>query len=125
MSGTSRTAGCWRHRRRTTAKRRNTPMIGKTAAAGVALLLSAGAAAAAPATVSTDLNMRSGPGTQYGVVGTIPAGETVDVGGCTGSWCAVNFNGRTGYASANYLSGGASVGGGGVVAVAPGYVEEP
>jgi len=58
------------------------------------------------------------------VIATIPAGETVDVGGCTGSWCAVNFNGRSGFASASYLQGGASVSGG-VVAVAPGYVEEP
>ena len=31
-----------------------------------------------------DLNVRSGPGTQYGVVGAIQAGATVDVGGCTG-----------------------------------------
>jgi uncharacterized protein YraI len=92
--------------------------------AGSALLLSAGAAAAAPAVVSTDLNMRSGPGTQYGVITTIPGGATVDVDGCTGSWCAVNFNGRSGYASASYLQGGASVGGG-AVAVVPGYVDEP
>jgi uncharacterized protein YraI len=92
--------------------------------AGSALLLTAGAAAAAPAVVSTDLNMRSGPGTQYGVIGTIPGGATVDVDGCTGSWCAVNFNGRSGYASASYLQGGASVGGG-AVAVVPGYVDEP
>jgi uncharacterized protein YraI len=92
--------------------------------AGSALLLTAGAAAAAPAVVSTDLNMRSGPGTQYGVIGTIPGGATVDVDGCTGNWCAVNFNGRSGYASASYLQGGASVGGG-AVAVVPGYVDEP
>jgi len=89
--------------------------------AGSALLLTAGAAAAAPATVSTDLNMRSGPGTQYGVISTIPAGATVDVDGCTGSWCAVNFNGRAGYASASYLSGGASLGGGAVAVVPEPY----
>lgn len=92
--------------------------------AGSALLLTAGAAAAAPATVSTDLNMRSGPGTSYAVIDTIPGGATVDVESCTGSWCMVNYAGRSGYASASYLSGGASVGGG-AVAVAPGYVEEP
>ena len=97
-------------------------MMSKISAAGVALLLSVGAAAAAPATVSTDLNMRSGPGTQYGVVATIPAGATVDVGGCTGSWCQVNFDGTSGYASASYLSGGAAATPSVGVAVAPGYV---
>jgi len=80
----------------------------KLLAASSALMLSAGAAAAAPAIVSTDLNMRSGPGTEYGVVTTMPAGATVDVGACSGSWCAVNFRGASGYASASYLSGAAS-----------------
>lgn len=89
--------------------------------AGSALLLSAGVAAAAPAVAQTDLNMRSGPGTQYGVVATIPDGATVDVGGCTGSWCAVNFSGISGYASANYLSGAGSVGPSAGVVVQPGY----
>lgn len=98
----------------------NRPMTFKTKllAAASAFILSATAAAAAPAITTNDLNMRSGPGTEYGVVGTIPAGETVDVGGCTGSWCAVNFNGRSGYSSANYLSGGGQATG---VVVEPQY----
>ena len=50
--------------------------------------------------------MRSGPGTQYPVVGSIPGGETVDVGSCTGSWCQVSFSGGTGYASRSYLAMG-------------------
>ena len=90
-------------------------------ASGAALLLFAGVAAAAPATARTDLNLRSGPGTQFPVVGSIPAGETVDVGGCTGSWCQVNFSGGSGFANRSYLAlagGGPSVG----VAVAPGPV---
>jgi hypothetical protein len=69
-------------------------------------MLSAGAAAAAPAVVQGDLNMRSGPGTSYRVVSVIPEGTTVDVRGCTGSWCRVSYGGRAGYASANYLGGG-------------------
>jgi uncharacterized protein YraI len=89
-------------------------------ASGAALLLSAGVAAAAPASVRTDLNVRSGPGTQYPVVGSIPAGETVDVGSCTGSWCQVSFSGGSGFANRSYLAmadGAPSVG----VAVAPSY----
>jgi uncharacterized protein YraI len=89
-------------------------------ASGAALLLSAGVAAAAPATAQTDLNVRSGPGPRYPVVGSIPAGETVDVGGCTGSWCQVSFSGGSGFTNRRYLAmadGAPSVG----VAVAPSY----
>lgn len=87
---------------------------------GAALLLSAGAAAAAPATVQSDLNVRSGPGTQYQVVGTVQGGETVDVAGCTGRWCQISFSGGTGYANQSYLAM-AGGGGPGYAAVAPGY----
>jgi len=91
-------------------------------ATGAALILSTGVAAAAPATAQSAVNLRSGPGTEYPVVGTLRAGETVDVAGCTGSWCQVSGPSGSGFASRNYLAmaGGApSVG----VAVAPGYVE--
>jgi len=73
-------------------------------AAGAALLLSAGAAVAMPATAQTDLNVRSGPGTQYPSVGSIAGGETVDVADCSGSWCQVSFSGGSGWASRRYLS---------------------
>jgi hypothetical protein len=86
--------------------------------AASALVLSAGAANAVPATAETSLNVRSGPGTQYEVVGSIPAGATVDVRGCTGSWCRVSFSGGSGYASRSYL---AMAEGGPAIAVAPGY----
>ena len=86
--------------------------------AASALVLSAGAANAVPATAENSLNVRSGPGTQYEVVGTIRAGETVDAGNCTGSWCRVSFSGGTGFANRSYLAMG---GGGPAVAVAPGY----
>ena len=72
--------------------------------AASALVLSAGAASAAPATAESAVNVRSGPGTQYQVIGTIPGGATVDVGGCSANWCQVSFNGETGYASQSYLS---------------------
>ena len=82
-----------------------------------ALLVSAGIASAA--TVINDLNLRSGPGTGYRVVDTMPAGAYVNVIGCNGNWCRVNWHGRVGYASANYL------GGGGAYAAAPVYVAPP
>src|ERR1700716_3842671 len=99
-----------------------TRTIRNTLLASGALLLSAGAAAAAPATVQSDLNVRSGPGAQYQVVGTVQGGETVDVAGCTGRWCQISFSGGTGYANQNYLvmAGG---GGPGYAAVAPGYAD--
>ena len=97
-------------------------MMTKTKLLGAAavLLLSAGAAGAAPAVSRQDLNVRSGPGTQYGVVGVIQAGATVDVGGCQGSWCQVEFDGGTGYANRSYLqlANTPSVG---VVVQAPAY----
>jgi uncharacterized protein YraI len=95
----------------------------KLLGAGAALLLSTGAALAVPATAQTDLNVRSGPGTQYPVVGSIQAGETVDAGGCTGSWCQVRFSGGSGFASRSYLAMGGGVPGP-AVAVAP-YAAAP
>jgi hypothetical protein len=93
-------------------------------AAASALVLSAGVAGAAPATAEISLNVRSGPGTQFQVIGAIPAGATVDVGGCTGSWCQVSFRGETGFANRSSLA--AAGGGGTAVAAAPGYAyDEP
>jgi uncharacterized protein YraI len=60
---------------------------------------------AAAASPTINLNMRSGPGTPYQVIGVIPAGTPVDVLGCTDRWCRVSYAGRTGYANGRYLSG--------------------
>ncbi|HWK98105.1 MAG TPA: SH3 domain-containing protein [Pseudolabrys sp.] len=89
------------------------------AIAAGAFLLSGGLAAAA--TVTNDLNLRSGPGTGYRVIGTMPAGSYVDVIDCSGSWCRVNWGGAEGYASASYLAGGGSP----VYAPAPVYAPPP
>jgi len=96
---------------------RNTLLAG-----GAALILSTGVAAAAPATAQSDVNLRSGPGPEYPVVGVLRAGETVDVAGCTGSWCRVRAPGGVGFASRNYLAMAGGAPGIGV-AVTPGYVE--
>ncbi|WGD31589.1 SH3 domain-containing protein [Ancylobacter sp. WKF20] len=67
-------------------------------------LLMAGtvAASARPAVATTDLNIRSGPGTRYAVIGSLPAGTQVNTGGCAGSWCRVGG----GFVSASYLAFG-------------------
>ena len=69
------------------------------------VLASAGTASAAPGRSTADLNLRSGPGTSYRVVDTMPAGARVDIRSCSGAWCRVAFQGTTGYAAANLLSG--------------------
>jgi uncharacterized protein YraI len=73
------------------------------------LALSGGMASAEPAVVSSDLNMRSGPAFDYGVVEVIPGGAAVDARGCGRGWCRVNYAGRTGFARSGYLSFGGTV----------------
>ena len=54
----------------------------------------------------TDLNMREGPGTAYGVLDVILAGDKVAVEACDSvrDWCRVSYEGWTGYSYAPYLS---------------------
>jgi hypothetical protein len=81
--------------------------FGKTVAfAGVLLALSAASAAAAPALAVNNVNLRQGPGTTYTVIMTIPGGSNVDVGGCSGQWCRVTFQGQNGYAIATSFDQG-------------------
>jgi uncharacterized protein YraI len=75
--------------------------IAKLAGAAAILLTSGVAASAASAIATTDLNVRSGQGTNYRVVGTIPGGAEVDARGCGDGWCYISEYG--GYASARYL----------------------
>ncbi|WP_171015875.1 SH3 domain-containing protein [Devosia sp. FKR38] len=74
--------------------------------AALALLATAGSAFAATAYATNNVNVRSGPGTYYGVVDTLRRGERVDVQQCRGSWCYVEKRGPDGWVSANYLSRG-------------------
>ncbi|MGH6826807.1 DUF1236 domain-containing protein, partial [Methyloceanibacter sp.] len=73
--------------------------------AGAALI--AGSALAVPAVFSPTghLNVRSGPGFQYGVVAQMPANTRFPVTGCIQdySWCSVVVGDVTGWASAPYL----------------------
>lgn len=76
------------------------------AAVVTAGMLVAGAAQAADAIVTADLNVRTGPGTRYGVIGSIPNRSPISVHGCTTGygWCQVSYGGLSGWASSSYLA---------------------
>ena len=76
------------------------------AVAATAALVLIPAAQAAPGTITSNVNVRSGPGTSYGVVDTAVRGTQVDVRQCEGSWCFVQKSGPDGWVAANYLSTG-------------------
>ncbi len=62
--------------------------------------------AATVATKSGPLNIRSGAGTSYNRIGSLPKGTAVVVLSTSGSWCRILYNGtKTGYVSRQYLSG--------------------
>lgn len=63
-----------------------------------------GLAAAVPAQVETDLNVRLGPATDYGIVDVLPAGVVVDVLACYSGWCEIRWEGVNGFASLAYLN---------------------
>jgi uncharacterized protein YraI len=71
-------------------------------AAGTAIALTLPVQALAAYTTGT-VNLRSGPGTGYGVIVTIPAGAPVGVQSCVPSWCQVSYAGFNGWMSAAFL----------------------
>jgi uncharacterized protein YraI len=75
-------------------------------AAVAATLLSSAAMAQTTVVAWTDLNMRSGPGPQYEIIGVIPTNGEVMVEGCldSASWCKVTHEGVVGWASGDYLT---------------------
>lgn len=77
-----------------------------SALATLAVLATTAAASAAPAVATSNVNVRSGPGTGYAVVDALRRGEQVDVQYCRGSWCFVQKRGPDGWVSSNYLSSG-------------------
>ena len=74
--------------------------------AAVAMSIAAGQADAQTARANTSVNLRSGPGTSYSVITSIPAGSIVEILGCTAGyeWCGVNYAGTEGYAAGRYLT---------------------
>lgn len=77
-----------------------------TIAAALGVLFGASqAAGAAPGFAKSSVNLRSGPGTSYSRIATIPAGAPVNVLRCRG-WCEVVYAGRRGWASSSYIARG-------------------
>ena len=82
---------------------RNTIFI---AAVTAAAALSIPASAATIVTAMAPLNIRSGPGPQFSVVGAIPDRSQATLLGCIqGSlWCQVSYGGQQGWAYAQYMT---------------------
>jgi len=72
-----------------------------------ALALAASPALAKPAYVGSTVNLRAAPGTSSEIVDKIPGGSLIDAGDCSEGWCAVTWQGKSGFAiqSALDLSG--------------------
>jgi hypothetical protein len=88
-----------------------------------------GAGAPPPAVAETNVNLRQGPGTTYAVVTLIPAGSPVNVSGCNGGWCQVNYEGQNGYIIATAIAPPGSapprIAGGPPEAPPPSYLPPP
>lgn len=78
--------------------------------AAVLMYAPAAAQSGGPAIAYTtsNLNMRTGPGTNYPVITTLPQGAGVTVFGCTADfkWCDAAFTNVKGWVSGKYLSYG-------------------
>src|SRR3974377_1995204 len=72
-----------------------------------AVLLST--AAVSPATVTDNLNVRSGPGIGHSVIGWMPAGSALRVLKCGPSWWRVAWMGTTGFARRKSISSGGPI----------------
>lgn len=84
--------------------KRMTALIGFAALAGAALASSGALAMTVYATAH--LNLRSGPGFQYPVVGSVQYKVAGEVTGCIAdySWCAISVGGMNAWASSQYLT---------------------
>jgi uncharacterized protein YraI len=73
---------------------------------GAGLLASGAAFAQTQASATVDLNVRSGPGPQYEVIGVIGAGEQTTIEGCLdgSKWCTVTTANGQGWAYSDYLA---------------------
>ncbi|QDC10157.1 DUF1236 domain-containing protein [Oceanicola sp. D3] len=85
-------------------------MFKKLTLSAAALCVAATPMLAAQATATTDLNLRSGPGPEFEVIGVIAGLDQAEVEGCLdgGAWCEVTYDGQTGWAHRHYLSGSAT-----------------
>ncbi len=56
--------------------------------------------------LASALNVRSGPGTNYNILGKLYSGDLVEIVGSTNGWYKIDYNGGTGYVSAGYIQKG-------------------
>lgn len=73
------------------------------AAVIAATLFTPAIASAATAYVSASVNVRSGPGSNYGRLAALPAGATVNAGSCRNGWCQIYNGSSVGWVSARYV----------------------
>jgi uncharacterized protein YraI len=68
------------------------------------------------------VNVRSGPGTQYTVLGVLTFGDSVDITGqnADATWLRVNFNGQEGWVSASVVEVNGEIASAPVVEAGPG-----
>lgn len=53
---------------------------------------------------ASSLNVRSGPGSSYGKIGTLSSGAQVEILETQSGWYRINFNGKNGYVSSQYVT---------------------
>ncbi|MBW8383577.1 MAG: SH3 domain-containing protein, partial [Youngiibacter sp.] len=53
---------------------------------------------------TVNLNMRTGPGTSYGIIVTIPKDSSVTAEAESNGWVKVTYSGKTGYVASQYLT---------------------
>lgn len=76
------------------------------AALAVAMLGATSAYADAPAYTTANVNIRTGPDTDFPSVGVIPEGDDIFVEGCLRdeSWCDVRWDGERGWVYSEYIA---------------------
>jgi len=74
-------------------------------AGSMIIVLTVTTALAGPAQTTANVNFRTGPGSSNPSLGVLPAGTDVDLLNCddSGSWCAVEAEGQSGFVSGKYL----------------------
>lgn len=89
-------------------------LIASTVSIGTVVVVGNAIAASQTMAATTDVNLRSGPGTSYSILTVVPDGALVTAVSTSDGWTKVNYDGRTGYVSSTYLapSGSASTDGG-------------
>ena len=91
---------------------RSSKIVAFLSSSALVLAMSAQSALAVEARARSDVNVRSGPGTEFMRVDTLNGGEQVNITECSGNWCYVQHEGPDGWVSANYLVAAGGSGGG-------------